>query len=174
MKVEIMIGGEEERRQSVPWCVPPPFTHLCVCGFNIIVFWGVFFFTVTVPQPQNKAAGVQGGVVRERRLVEEQLVQGGDSGRAGLGGVSVWEGGVGLLGKKGEGQLISECLTLMIHPHQGRGGNAREGGCSDLGRGSRQLTLAALRYLLVSQPHTQRQKQSVCKSTNPPRKRKVL
>lgn len=112
--------------------------------------------------------------MRERRLVEEQLVQGGDSGRAGLGGVSVWEGGVGLLGKKGEGQLISECLTLMIHPHQGRGGNAREGGCSDLGRGSRQLTLAALRYLLVSQPHTQRQKQSVCKSTNPQRKRKVL
>lgn len=107
-------------------CHPP--SPICVCGFNIIIFWGVFFFTVTVPQPQNKAAGVQGGVVKERRLVEEQLVQGGDSGRAGLGGVSVWEGGVGLLGKKGEGQLISECLTLMIHPHQGRGENARGGG----------------------------------------------
>lgn len=116
----------------MPWCVPPPFTHLCVCSFNIIIFWGVFFFTVTVPQPQNKAAGVQGGVVRERRLVEEQLVQGGDSGRAGLGGVSVWEGGreggVGLLGKKGEGQLISECLTLMIHPHQGGEGTRERGG----------------------------------------------
>lgn len=158
-------------------CATPLHPSVCVCSFNIIIFWGVFFFTVTAPQPQNKAAGVQGGVVRERRLVEEQLVQGGDSGRAGLGGVSVWEGGreggVGLLSKKGEGQLISECLTLMIHPHQG-GEGTREGGCSDLGRGSRQLTLAALRYLLVSQPHTQRQKQSVCKSTNPPRKRKVL
>lgn len=31
----------------------------------------------------------------------------------------MWEGGVGLLGKKGEGQLISECLMLVIHPHQG-------------------------------------------------------
>lgn len=29
-----------------------------------------------VPQPQNKAAGVQGGVMREGRPVEEQLVQG--------------------------------------------------------------------------------------------------
>lgn len=107
-------------------CHPP--SPICVCGFNIIIFWGVFFFTVTVPQPQNKAAGVQGGVVKERRLVEEQLVQGGDSGRAGLGGVSVWEGGVGLLGKKGEGQLISECLTLMIHPHQGGEGTRERGG----------------------------------------------
>lgn len=37
-------GGDNDRRQSVPWCVPPPFTHLCVCSFNIIIFWGVFFF----------------------------------------------------------------------------------------------------------------------------------
>lgn len=38
------------------------------------------------------------------------------------------EGGVGLLGKKGEGQLISECLTLMIHPHQGGEGTRERGG----------------------------------------------
>ena len=38
------------------------------------------------------------------------------------------EGGVGLLGKKGEGQLISERLMFMIHPHQGGEGTPGGGG----------------------------------------------
>lgn len=40
-------GGDNDRRQSVPWCVPPPFTHLCVCVVLISLFFGVCFFLLS-------------------------------------------------------------------------------------------------------------------------------
>lgn len=36
----------------------------------------IFLFCFPAPQPQSKADGTQGGVITDRRVVEEQLVQG--------------------------------------------------------------------------------------------------
>ena len=41
MKVEIMTGGVEAKCAMVCATTPPFTHHRCVCGFNIIVFWGV-------------------------------------------------------------------------------------------------------------------------------------
>lgn len=59
-------GGDNEGRQSVSGCL---FRGRWVCAVFCV-------YCVSVPQPQNKAAGVQGGVVWDRRQkVGKQLVQ---------------------------------------------------------------------------------------------------
>lgn len=48
MKVEIMIG-EEAKCAMV--CATPLHPSVCVCSFNIIIFWGVFFFFLLSRSP---------------------------------------------------------------------------------------------------------------------------
>lgn len=67
MKAGMMAGGEAKCAMPLP---PNP----SVYGVDFIFFY--FFFCFPAPQPQSKVDGTQGGVITDRRVVEEQLVQG--------------------------------------------------------------------------------------------------